>query len=57
MYGALPAENPTLIAIEVEAAAKASLLEELHWLNINQFTTYYDLDHLAKEIKRGWGIS
>jgi hypothetical protein len=57
MYGAKPAENPTLIAIEVEATAKARLLEELHWLNINQFTTYYDLDHLAKEIVRGWGLS
>jgi len=32
------------------------LRDELHRLNINQFTTYYDLDHLSKEIKRCWGL-
>jgi hypothetical protein len=25
-------------------------------MNINQFTTYYDVDHLSKEIRRDWGI-
>ena len=57
MHGAQPAENPTLITIEVEATAKAGLLEELHRLNVNQFTTYYDLDHLAAEIARSWSLS
>jgi hypothetical protein len=57
MHGAQPVANPTLITIEVQAAAKGPLLDELHRLNVNQFTTYYDLDHLAKEIVRGWGLS
>ncbi len=57
MHGAQPAENPTLITIEVEATAKAGLLGELHRLNVNQFTTYYDLDHLAEVIVRRRGLS
>jgi len=29
--------------------------KELHRVNLNGFTVYYDLDHLSKELKRGWG--
>ena len=37
--------------------AKAGLLDELRKLNINEFSIYNDLDHLAQEIKRTRNIS
>lgn len=54
MYRASPVENPTSITIRIDKDSKGSILKELHRVNINQFTTYYDLDHLSKEMKRGW---
>jgi hypothetical protein len=54
MHRAAPVKNATLITIKVEAASKDAIQQELHRVNINQFTTYYDLDHLSKEILRGW---
>jgi hypothetical protein len=56
MHRAEPVDNPTLTTIRIDAASKAAIRDELHRVNINQFTTYYDLDHLSKEIKRGWGV-
>jgi hypothetical protein len=56
MHGAQPATNPTLATIVVAADRKGPIREELHRLNINEFTVYYDLDHLSKEIKRFWGV-
>ena len=56
MHRAGPVDNPTLVSIRIDAAHKAGIRDELHRVNINQFTTYYDLDHLSKEIKRGWGV-
>ncbi len=56
MHRAAPVDNPTLITIKVNASQKRVIRDELHRVNINQFTTYYDLDHLSKEIKRGWGL-
>jgi hypothetical protein len=44
-----------MITIKVNGRSKAGIQEELHRVNINQFTTYHDLDHLSKEIVRGWG--
>ena len=55
MHRATPVDNPSLITIKVNAARKGTIRDELHRVNINQFTTYYDLDHLSKEIRRGWG--
>jgi len=55
MHRAAPVDNPTLITIKVNASQKPVIRDELHRVNINQFTTYYDLDHLSKEIRRGWG--
>jgi hypothetical protein len=55
MHCAAPVNNPTLITIKVNASGKPVIRGELHRVNINQFTTYYDLDHLSKEIRRGWG--
>lgn len=55
MHHAAPVDNPTLITIKVNASQKRVIRDELHRVNINQFTTYYDLDHLSKEIRRGWG--
>jgi len=52
MHEAPDRSNDSLTTIPVSASSKNALREELHRLNINQFTTYYDLDHLAKEIKR-----
>jgi len=57
MHRADPITNPTLVSILVTAAAKAAILDELHRLNVNQFTTYYDLDHLSDEIKLRWGLA
>ncbi|MGA3078452.1 MAG: FRG domain-containing protein [Bryobacteraceae bacterium] len=55
MHEAASASNPTMITIKVAASSKGTILKELHRANINQFTTYYDLDHLSKEIIAGWG--
>ncbi|MGO9019423.1 MAG: FRG domain-containing protein [Syntrophobacteraceae bacterium] len=52
-----PCKNGTLAKVKVPSSAKADLLEQLHRLNINQFTIYNDLDHLSKDIKRAWGIT
>ena len=48
--------NGTLGSIRIDARSKASILANLRQLNVNQFTTYYDLDHLSKEVKDGWGV-
>lgn len=56
MHEAADIENPTLLTLAIDANAKAHVQRELHRLNINHFTTYLDLDHLSKEIKRTWGI-
>ena len=56
MHCADPVSNPTLITINVKASQKSVIRDELHRVNINQFTTYYELDHLSKEIRRGWGL-
>jgi hypothetical protein len=56
MHRADPVDNPTLITIKIKALQKSVVRDELHRVNINQFTTYYELDHLSKEIRRGWGL-
>ena len=55
MHEAPSARNPTMNTIQVDASSKEAIRQELHRVNINQFTTYYDLDHLSKEITAGWG--
>jgi hypothetical protein len=57
MHGAKPCTNPTLSRIRIPGKAKAGLLDELRKLNINEFSIYNDLDHLAQEIKRTRNIS
>ncbi len=49
--------NPTMNMIQVDGSSKATIRQELHRVNINQFTTYYDLDYLSKEIIAGWGCT
>ena len=56
MHRADPVDNPTLETIGVKGSEKPVIRDELHRVNINQFTTYYDLDHLSKETRRGWGL-
>ena len=56
MHRADPVDNPTLITIKIKASQKSVVRDELHRVNINQFTTYYELDQLSKEIRRGWGL-
>jgi FRG domain-containing protein len=56
MHKANLVENSTLVTLMIDKASKPAMREELHRVNVNQFTTYYDLDHLSKEIKRAWGI-
>jgi len=48
--------NDTLITILIDKDSKGPIRKELHQLNINQFTTYYDLDHLSAEINESWGL-
>jgi|SRR6266478_6367262 len=55
MHRAEPAHNDSLITILILADDKNSIRDELHRMNINQFTIYADLDHLSKEIRRCWG--
>jgi hypothetical protein len=43
MHGAPSASNPTMKTIAVDASSKETIRQELHRVNINQFTTYYDL--------------
>jgi hypothetical protein len=56
MHHAHQVDNPSLITIAIDAHAKERIVQELRRLNVNQFTTYYDLDHLAREIKFAWGL-
>jgi hypothetical protein len=56
MHGAKPCNNPTLTRIRIPGKAKPAMLDELRKLNINEFSIYNDLDHLAKEIRRTRGI-
>jgi hypothetical protein len=56
MHKAGKMENPTLSSIKVVATAKESILAELRQLNINQFTTYYDLDRLSREMKFSFDV-
>jgi hypothetical protein len=56
MHGSKPVTNSTLERIKVPAKAKRTILEELHRLNINQFTIFNDLDNLSREIRRTWGV-
>jgi hypothetical protein len=56
MHRAKPVDNPSLVTIKVTASKKSDIRDELHRVNINQFTTYNDLDHLSKEVRRGWGL-
>ena len=54
MHRAEPQTNPTLSRVGIPRAAKVLILDELRKLNINEFTIYNDLDHLALEIKQNW---
>jgi FRG domain len=51
MHGAKPRNNPTLGRIRIPGKAKPGMLDELRKLNINEFSIYNDLDHLAQEIR------
>ena len=52
MHRATPCKNTTLGRIRIPGDAKSPMLDELRRLNINEFSIYNDLDHLAKEIRR-----
>jgi hypothetical protein len=55
MHEAEACTNPTLERVKVPGGkVKAQMLDELRKLNINEFTIYNDLEHLAKEIERTW---
>jgi hypothetical protein len=56
MHLAKDISNPTLYSIHIDHESKSEILKELEYLNVNQFTTYYDLDHLSKNIKESWGV-
>jgi FRG domain len=56
MHNSKATENPTLVKIKIPAVSKRDMLNELHQMNINQFTIYNDLDHLSKDIKRAFGL-
>jgi hypothetical protein len=54
MHGAADAKTESLITITINAKSKDAISQELHRMNINQFTIYSNLDHLSKEIKKCW---
>lgn len=56
MHEAKDCMNPTLERVKLPGRAKKPILDELRKLNINEFTIYNDLDHLAAEIGRTWII-
>jgi hypothetical protein len=56
MHNSQSVENPTLSRIKVPSDNETGMLEELHCLNVNQFTIYNDLEHLSKEIRRTWNL-
>jgi hypothetical protein len=56
MHEAKACTNPTLERVRVPGKAKGTILDELRKLNINEFSIYNDLDHLAKEIRLTWII-
>jgi FRG domain len=56
MHNAGSIKNSTLNAIKIDANSKETLRRELRKVNINQFTVYNDLDHLSREIVKGWAI-
>jgi hypothetical protein len=57
VHGSDPVNNKSLRTISVDKNSKGAIRGELHRLNINQFTIYYDLDHLSKEIRSSWGVT
>jgi hypothetical protein len=57
MHEAKACMNSTLERIKVPGSAKARMLDELRKLNINEFTIFNDLDHLAQEVRRTWIIT
>jgi len=48
--------NKKVLRVLVAGKAKPQLIDELHRLNINQFTIYNDLDHLSLTIRSAWDI-
>jgi len=56
MHKAPDVRNETAITILIAAREKLQIRDQLLRLNINEFTIYYDLDHLSKEIRRCWGL-
>jgi hypothetical protein len=48
--------NPSLAKIKIANVTKGELLDDLHRLNVNQFTIYNDPDHRSKDIKRVWRL-
>jgi len=56
MHLAKPVCNESMISIPVEASRKQQLIDDLHLLNVNEFTIFNDLDHLSREIRRSWGL-
>jgi FRG domain len=50
-------ENKTLAKFKIPRGdVKRKILDQLHRMNINQFTIYDDLDHLSADIKRVWKV-
>ena len=56
MFGADDFGNDTLKTLQIAKDDKPTIRKDLERLNVNQFTAYYDLDHLSKEIRRVWGL-
>ncbi len=56
MHEAKPCTNNTPAKIKIPFGVKATLLKDLRRLNINEFTIYNDLDHLAKDVRRAWEV-
>ena len=56
MQGSEDCNSATVGCILVNGKSKADILAELRRLNLNQFTVFGTLDHLAKEIRSVWKL-
>jgi hypothetical protein len=56
MHEAKNVTNLTMETMEIDAGKKSELLREFHKVNVDQYTTHFDLDHLSREIKQRRGL-
>jgi len=57
-YGASDVDRANkMLRVVVDAKSKPELLNDLHRMNVSEFTIYQDLDYLSKTLKTSWGLT